>query len=317
VTHRQIDGHLSAETVQALLEGELSQEERARVEEHVHLCPGCAAELEAWESLFAALGELPVLRPGDGFADRVIQVLHPAEPRSLAARARAALDTVWSTVDAKHPAHGTVHDLVEGLLPVRVAARVGAHVESCGSCAEEAALWGSVLERLRAVGHLTPSEGFATRVMAQVRVPAPAKAPRTVPDWRRALSWVGGLLPQTRQAWATLSGIAVAPAATLGLLLWTLFTHPTLTPGALASFAWWKASDLAVVLWQAMASTAMESAGLFGVFSILGSVTLSPVALVGTFLLLSVGTVAASWILYRNLFAAHPVDGYHAHVSHS
>jgi hypothetical protein len=161
---------------------------------------------------------------------------------------------------------------------------------------------------------LSPSEGFSQSVMSEIRIPAPAPVVAKVPEWRRALRWARRLVPQTRQAWAALSGIAVTPAVTLGLLFWTLFTHPTLTPSALASFAWWKASDLATAAWQAGASTAMESAGLFEVYSFLGSVQLSAMTLLGGFLLLSLGTVVAAWILYRNLIATHSVDGRYAYV---
>jgi phosphatidylglycerophosphate synthase len=59
----------------------------------------------------------------------------------------------------------------------------------------------------------------------------------------------------------------------------------------------------------------MESAGAFEVFSFLDSLALSPVMLVGAFLVLSVGMIAASWVLYRNLITTDAVDGHYARVS--
>ena len=109
--------------------------------------------------------------------------------------------------------------------------------------------------------------------------------------------------------------MAVTPLATLGLLVWTLATHPTLTPGALAAFAWWKASELAGVAWQAVASTVVESSGLFEVYSFIGSLVSSPALLVLAFVAMSVGTVSAAWILYRNLVVTPPPDGRYAHAS--
>jgi hypothetical protein len=58
----------------------------------------------------------------------------------------------------------------------------------------------------------------------------------------------------------------------------------------------------------------MESTGLFEVYSFIGSIQLAPMTLLGGFLMLSVGTVAAAWILYRNLIATHPTDGRYAYV---
>jgi hypothetical protein len=117
------------------------------------------------------------------------------------------------------------------------------------------------------------------------------------------------MMPQTRQAWAALSGVALTPALATGLVLWSVFTHPSLTPGALASFSWWKASAFASTLWQTGSAAALETTGLFGIYSMLESIALTPAAAAGAFLTLSLGTVCAIWVLYKNLFANHPVDG--------
>jgi anti-sigma factor RsiW len=238
VKNRHSNRHLSAERVQAFLEGELPKEERALVEEHLHLCARCSLEVDAWRTLFMRLEDLPVLRPSEDFADRVIRGVSPVGSRSLAARARAALGAMSNPSEGRHPADARIQDFVEGLLPVRQAARVRTHLDACAGCAGEAATWRSVLDQLRALDRLSPSEGFSQRVMSEIRVPSHAAVVSKVPEWRRALQWARRLVPQTRQAWAALSGVAVTPAVTLGLLVWTLFTHPTLTPGALASFAW-------------------------------------------------------------------------------
>jgi hypothetical protein len=149
--------------------------------------------------------------------------------------------------------------------------------------------------------------------MAHVRVPAPVS--ERAPEWRRALGWAQGLVPRTRRAWAAISGVAVTPAVTLGLVIWTLASHPTLTAGALASFMWWKVSALAAVAWEALASYAVQSAELFGVFSFVGSLAWSPSAVAGALVALSLGTVTATWVLYRNLFTPRSGDGQVAHAS--
>lgn len=305
-THRQ---HLGAEALQALLEGELPHGERRTAEEHLASCPRCAAEMDAWRALFEGLSELPPLAPSPSFAQKVMAGVEIPERLPLAARVRAWLGAPERRA---HPSGERLQDFVGGALPARKAAQVSEHLEGCAACAREAEAWRATFARLQTLERLAPSAGFADLVMARVHVPAPA--PARVPEWRRALAWLGTLVPQTRQAWAAVSGVALTPAVTLGLVVWTVFSHPTLTLGSLASFAWWKATDLAAVAWQALASTAMESAGLFSIYSFLGSLPLSPAALAGAFAVLSLGTVTACWVLYRNLFAHHPMDGRIAHA---
>lgn len=301
--------HLGAEEFQALLEGELPAGERARVEEHLAACARCAAELDGWKVLFRDLAELPVLAPSPAFRDQVLKGVVLPQPLSLAARVRALVGLGHAT---RHVDGDRLQDFAEGSLPVRQAARVRSHLETCPTCAAQAASWHTTFAHLRALERLGPAAGFADRVMAQVRVPAPV--PERVPEWRRALAWVSGLVPRSRRAWAAVSGVAVTPGVTLGLVLWTLASHPTLTPGAFASFLWWKASDLAGTAWEAVAGRALESAGLFEAYSFLGSLPWSPTALAGALVALSLGTVAATWVLYRNLFTPHAGDGRVAHA---
>jgi anti-sigma factor RsiW len=312
VSERIQNQHSSAEEFQALLEGELPEGERSRLEEHVARCARCAAELEGWQALFQALAEVPPLAPSAVFADRVLAGVARPEPRSLAARVRAVLGLPDT---AAHPTGDCLQDFVEGLLPARRAAQVRTHLGTCPACAADTVAWQATFSHLGTLERLDPAEGFAERVMAGVRIPAPV--PGRVPEWSRALAWVGGLIPRTRRAWAALSGVAVTPAVTLGLVLWTLASHPTLTPGALASFMEWKVSAMVAGAWEAFAARTLQSPGLFEVYSFLGSLAWSPAAMAGALVALSVGSVAATWVLYRNLFTPHPVDGRVAHASHS
>jgi hypothetical protein len=313
VKDRLSQHHLSAEQLQAFLGGELAAGDHARAEEHLAACARCAAEMDGWRLLFEGLEDLPTLAPEVGFADRVMEGVAVAGPLSLVARVRARLPSLTGV--AGHPDQGRLQDFVEGVLSVRQVARVRTHLEGCVICAREAEAWHATLRGLDALGRFAPSEDFSARVMAHVRVAVPAKATTPILDWRRALAWTGRLVPQSRQAWAAISGVALTPVVTLGLVLWTLFTHPTLTPGALASFAWWKASEIAAVGWQAVSSAALESSGVFEVYSLVGSVAQSPATLVGAFLAFSAVTVGAAWVLYRNLIVNNPVDGRVAHVS--
>lgn len=310
-----INEHLSAERLQAFLDGLLSEGERNGVEEHLASCARCTAELDGWRTLFEGLEDLPTLAPQSGFADRVMTGVHAPEPLSWAARVRARL---MPGAEIAHPGDERLQDWVEGMLPTRQAARVRTHLEDCSSCSSRADAWRTVLGGLNGLERFAPAEDFAARVMAEVHVPVPAPAVQAAPEWRRALgralAAARRVVPHTRKAWAAISGVALTPAVTVGLMIWTVFTHPTVTPGAVASFAWWKATDLAGAAWNAVASRALESAEVFGIFSFFKSLALSPTLVAGAFLAFSLATVAAAWVLYRNLYTHPSEDGY-AHAS--
>ncbi len=306
--------HLSAEAVQALLDGALSPAERARAEEHVASCARCASEIDGWRDVFEDLEDLPTLAPAAGFADRVVAGIEAPEQLPWAARARAALAARLAP-DSGHADDGRLQDLAAGVLAARQETRLRSHLDGCAACASRAESWRTVLGHLDRLDRFAPSEDFAARVMAEVHVSVPATAPARVPEWRRMLARARRLVPQSRRAWAAISGVAVTPAATLGLVLWTVFTHPAITPAGLASFAWWKASELAGLAWAAATSRAMQSTEIFGLFSWIRSLALTPTALVAAFLVFSAGTVVAAWVLYRNLLNTHPVDAGYGHAS--
>jgi Putative zinc-finger len=64
--------HLTAERLEAYVEGLLDQGDRVVTESHLVSCPRCQHELDEWLALFAALSDLPELEPSANFADRVM-----------------------------------------------------------------------------------------------------------------------------------------------------------------------------------------------------------------------------------------------------
>lgn len=319
MTDRHTRKHLSAEKLQALLEGELRRAERARAEEHVHGCARCSSELDAWRALFSELAELPALGPSEGFARAVMAEVDVPGPLPLGARVRQRLGALAPALAGqRHVVGRRLQDFLDGSLAAPRAARVEEHLAACADCAEEARSWRLVFERLATVGRFAPAEGFAERVMAEVRVPALAPAPAPVPGWSRLLTAARGLLPRTRRAWAAISGAAVTPAAVAGLALYVVFSHPTLTPGALLSFAWWKAAALSGALWQTLVAVSLESAQLFGLYSVAETVSGAPVAVAGGVLAYSLASALALKVLYKNLVASRPSSEHpHARLSAS
>lgn len=306
------DMHLSAERMQAFLEGDLPQAERSRVEEHLAGCARCSAELDAWRVLFTDLAALPVPEPASGFADRVMtRVRIPAENPSWLA---SLLPSRTKFSKNRHLTGDVLQDLADGMLPARRATKAHAHLAACTTCADELEAWQGVMATLARVPRLGPGEAFADRVMAAVRTSAkspanvvtrPATVPAVATPWSRALVLARRLavrmVPRTRRAWAALSGIAVTPAAIFALVLWVVFSHPTLTPQALASYALWQLSDLLAAGWNGLLVSGTQAASTVGVESLIDSLTQSPLLIAVAALAYSAVAAVALRVLYKNL----------------
>lgn len=80
------NAHLSALTLERLAEEDLPQADAAVARSHIAECMRCAAEFEAYEMLFARLGNLPRFAPSPAFADAVIARVQiaPQESRAVA-----------------------------------------------------------------------------------------------------------------------------------------------------------------------------------------------------------------------------------------
>lgn len=65
-------GHVPQWRLELLAEGSLPPTERAAAQAHVEGCARCAAELEGYRALAAALSGLPRFAPSPGFADAVM-----------------------------------------------------------------------------------------------------------------------------------------------------------------------------------------------------------------------------------------------------
>jgi hypothetical protein len=72
--------HLDDWTLEQLAEGMLPEGELGAATEHVEGCRRCAAELEGYRALHAALAGLPRLAPSPGFGDAVMARVKMPEP---------------------------------------------------------------------------------------------------------------------------------------------------------------------------------------------------------------------------------------------
>ncbi len=313
--------HLSAERIQAFLDGLLSRREAAAVQEHAHWCARCQAELDVWMLLFRELEDLPQLEPSPGFIERVLVQRTAREKRvrlPVAARVRSRLVHVLGgrgTAD-RHPEPDRLQDLLDGILLGPELVETRAHLAACSNCRTEMVQWRELAAHLEGLSNLAPSPGFEERVMARVRARAPAVATAAARS-RSARLWsrVGALRPRTRRAWAVACGVVVAPTAAASALAYFVLSHPALTPGYLLSFLWWQLSGFAVASLQALLGGVVESATVFRMYTMVQFLMETPqilVAALGTFTLLTLWAVR---VLYHNLLDASATRRRYAHAS--
>lgn len=306
--------HLTAERIQAFLDGTLPKEEGADVQEHATFCARCQGELESWQLLYSELEELPVLEPSQGFAQRVLSELDIAITPEVAKVRRFGWLRRRAARTIEHLDAPGLQDYVEGLLPQSQMARVRTHLDTCRACHDEAAQWSALVRGLESLPVLVPSAGFAQRVMAQVRIGSLVRTPAAASLPRQVLAWAGRAVPRTQRAWAIISGVAVTPVTVVALLVYAVFSNASVTPAHLASFLWWKASGALSTIAAALMEGLFESAIMFQAYSVLEAMAGAPALVAMGAVSLAAATSLAGWVLYRNLITT-PVDGHYATAS--
>lgn len=302
--------HLSAEAMQALLDGELPAREARRLRGEIDACPRCHAEFEGWQTLFDDLGDLAALQPSAHFRDRVLdQVQAPGR--------RPALAGLLGRKDER--SHATAEELLDqldGRLAARSAARLEAHLQECRTCRTEMEGYHSVVSRLEHLERLAPSPGFGEAVMASVRIQqmaAMAMAPTTRTG--RIAAWVRARMPSSSRGWAMALGVGTAPAVIAALVIHTVFSFEQVTLGSLISFLGFKLSSAAsgMMVWLEgwIGATPLLTRGM----DALQALGASPSLLAAAAALSSATVFGAAWVLYRNLIVPSGEEGRYAQVS--
>ena len=160
-----------------------------------------------------------------------------------------------------------------------------------------------IRDRLDGLERFAPSEHFRDRVMEALAAVADQTAVAQRPAWSRAAAAAWNLVPQTRQALAALSGVAVTPVVIVGLMAYTVFSHPALTVGSLLSFAWWQVSDLALGALSALSSAALQNADNVGVSSLFEMLAAAPFLVAGGVIVYTMASAFALRVLWKNLYA--------------
>jgi len=131
-----------------------------------------------------------------------------------------------------------------GMLP----APAQEHLAHCAACRERAEMEREVVHLLQAVPLLSPTPGFADRVMARVTVPEPVRVP-ALAGVRRALA--------TRRGIAVAAGLVVLLLGSMaGSIAWMLASQTTLV--AVGQWMLGQAGHAAWIGVRGVASTLME-----------------------------------------------------------
>ncbi len=302
--------HLSEEIVQEYLDDVLGLEARARVERHLAACARCAAEMDAWQTLFSGLGELPELGPAEGFTDRVMDAapLRPSLGRRIAEHTRRVLGRGAGSL-TDHLSPQGLQDLLDGALGAGDRRRAEAHLKACASCRNELGGWQGVFARLSELERVPAPEGFGDRVFtawrearSEVLAPARAVSPR--------VSFVSGLvglterlLPSTPKGWAAGAVVAFIPMLPLLFIVGAVVSHPLLTFDGLVSLAVWLAADALQGLGALVAVELLGHPVALSLWKGVGALASTP-ALAATGLAAVWGaSLLSAWILYRHLIA--------------
>ena len=302
--------HLPAEVLQDLADGVLAPGRATETSAHLAACDDCAREADAWRLVTGALSSLDRFEPSAHFADAVMQGVGVTTPVSIAARARAAFAGILSTRDPGHLDAGRLQELLDGALSARRVARIRTHLEGCQTCASEAQAWQGLFQRLDELERFAPARDLERPVLQAVRMAGVAQAaPSRMVVAARATA--RRLVPRSRQAWAALSGMAVTPAVVGALVLYAVFSHPTVTAGSLLSFAWWQVTDFAISGWTALSAAALESGGVLDAIALLDLLASAPMVVAGGVLGYTLASAAALRVLYKQLNLHRSVGGRH------
>lgn len=294
--------HVAPDVMQDFIEGSLAARRAERVEAHLAACADCSSEADAWLGVMRRLDELPSFAPGDGFSERVLAGITVPETPSLAARLREGIARLAGRTP-EHVPTGLLQDLVDGALPARAVARIEAHVADCIVCTNEVAAWRSVSAQLDGLERFAPSKHFRDRVMDALAAAESQTAVAPRPAWSRGVAAAWRLVPQTREALAAMSGVAVTPVVIVGLMAYAVFSHPALTVGSLLSFAWWQVSDLASGALATLSSAVPQNSDASGVSSLFEMLAAAPILVAGGVILYTMASAFAVRVLWKNLHA--------------
>ncbi len=300
--HRPTAPNPQAARLFAYLDGEMSPTERTAFEAEAAANPALGAQVRAFRSIFASIEGMRRPSPPPDLEAGVIAALQtrPAPLRRL---------WHWLAGSLHEPPPGPFNAMLDGRLAARHAAALSALAARDAKAAQAIDGWRRLGRELSRLPHLSPSNGFADRVMAQVRLPEP------VASRRGRLLRPLGLWPRRQERLAAVSGIAFGPTATVAGVAYLLFlNHPLVTLSNLGAFLVDRGMDALLGISQGLFDLGLAFPSAPGGLA----PTVFPPAILGGLLLVGGLTLASAWILHRNVFrtpAEHPTASERRHAS--
>ena len=198
--------------------------------------------------------------------------------------------------ETQHPQDERLEAYSDGSLPGNERAVIGSHVRKCIRCQGEVDDWRALFTSLAALPLLSPSPGFANRVMAHVSVQqawharTAAALARFVPRTTGGLFVAVAMLAIPALAAGTLMVWLLSRSYLTGYRLWVFATDQFAAgTNQVASGAVSRLLQTDIAVWLATTMTALlGSTGLRAMTWVAGG--------------LSFAIVASIWVLYRNLF---------------
>ena len=90
-------------------------------------------------------------------------------------------------------------------------------------------------------------------------------------------------------------------------MLYAVFSHPTLTPQALASFAFWQVTDFLTLAWGAAATGGLALAGSTGLDGLVSAMVDAPMLAAAGGAAYTVAFLVAVRVLYKNLIDSRSI----------
>lgn len=208
-----------------------------------------------------------------------------------------------------HPTPDRLEAFAEGSLADAERAVLESHLLGCTRCQGEVEEWQALFSVLADLPRLSPSPGFADRVMAGVALPQP---------WHsRAAARVERWLPKTTRGWALVTAILSLPVLTFSALGLWIVSHPYLSVGAILGFVQTRGMELARALGgQAAEAVLTSQAALWITQQVQAAAAAVSMEQIGAAAaLFAVLTVISAYVLYRNLFQTSTRET--NHVSYS
>lgn len=203
--------------------------------------------------------------------------------------------------ETRHPAADRLEAFAEGGLQAGDRVVLESHLTGCPTCQVQVDEWRALFAALRSLPQFEPSVGFASRVMAHVRV-----SPRTA--WQEWASKVDALVasaaPKTNRGWSLAAALLALPVILGGSAIAWLVSRSYITADALMGYT----RESLVEGLQGVGSTVI--AAVMNT-DIAAWVVTNVGTLIGTTGVTGLGailagagasTVLSAWVLYRNLF---------------